>query len=49
MNEKIGFSISGYGVFVVLLAAAAFIVSQAAAGNIEMLTVVVFILNLNSG
>jgi regulator of protease activity HflC (stomatin/prohibitin superfamily) len=44
MNEKIGFSISGYGMFVVLLAAGAFIISQAAMGNIEIVTVLVFIL-----
>jgi regulator of protease activity HflC (stomatin/prohibitin superfamily) len=44
MNEKIGFSISGYGVFTALLVAAAFIVSQAAVGNIEIMTVLVFIL-----
>lgn len=44
MNEKIGFSISGYGVFTALLVAAAFIVSQAAVGNIEVMTVLVFIL-----
>jgi regulator of protease activity HflC (stomatin/prohibitin superfamily) len=44
MNEKIGFSISGYGVFIALLVAAAFILSQAAVGNIEIMTVLVFIL-----
>ncbi len=44
MNEKIGFSISGYGVFIALLVAAAFILSQAAMGNIEIMTVLVFIL-----
>ncbi len=45
MNEKKGFSINGYGIFVVLLIAAAFILRQAAVGNIELLTVVVFILS----
>jgi regulator of protease activity HflC (stomatin/prohibitin superfamily) len=44
MNEKIGFSMSGYGIFTVLLAAGAYIVSQAAAGNIEIVTVLVCIL-----
>lgn len=44
MNEKIGFSISGYGVFIAILVAAAFILSQAAMGNIEIMTVLVFIL-----
>ncbi|MCP4325143.1 MAG: SPFH domain-containing protein, partial [Alteromonadales bacterium] len=38
MNEKKGFSINGYGIFVVLLIAAAFILRQAAVGNIELLT-----------
>ena len=45
MNEKKGFSINGYGIFVVLLIAAAFILRQAAVGNIEILTVIVFILS----
>lgn len=44
MNEKIGFSINGYGIFVTLLVAGAFILSQAAIGNIEIFTVLVFIL-----
>ncbi len=43
MNEKIGFSISGDGIFGILLAAAAFVVTQAATGNIEIVTVIVFI------
>ena len=44
MNEKIGFSISGYGAFIALVVAAVFIVTQAAVGNIEIMTVGVFIL-----
>jgi len=44
MNEKIGFSISGYGIFAILLAAGTFIFSQAVMGNIEIVTVLVFIL-----
>jgi len=44
MNEKIGFSISGYGIFAMLLAGAAFIVSQAVTNNIGIPTVLVFIL-----
>jgi len=44
MNEKRGFSISGYGAFIALVVAAIFIVSQAAVGNIEVMTVLVFIL-----
>jgi regulator of protease activity HflC (stomatin/prohibitin superfamily) len=44
MNEKIGFSISGYGAFIALVVAAIFIVTQAAVGNIEIMTVGVFIL-----
>ncbi len=45
MNEKKGFSINGYGIFTMLLIAAAFILRQAAVGNIEILTVIVFILS----
>jgi regulator of protease activity HflC (stomatin/prohibitin superfamily) len=44
MNEKRGFSVSGYGAFIALVVAAIFIVSQAAVGNIEVMTVLVFIL-----
>ncbi|HBY84246.1 MAG TPA: hypothetical protein DEO86_00060 [Colwellia sp.] len=44
MNEKIGFSMNGYSVFIALLVAVAFIMSQAAMGNIEIMTVLVFIL-----
>ncbi len=46
MNEKIGFSINGYGIFVTLLIAGAFIINQAAIGNIEIVTVLVFILTV---
>jgi|TARA_B110000116_G_scaffold257204_1_gene257155 regulator of protease activity HflC (stomatin/prohibitin superfamily) len=46
MNENIGFSISGYSVFIALLAAIVFIISQAATGNIEIVTVVIFILTV---
>jgi len=35
MHEKKGFSFNGYGVFAILLAAAAFVVSQATANNIK--------------
>jgi regulator of protease activity HflC (stomatin/prohibitin superfamily) len=48
MSEKLGFSISGYGVFIVLLMAAAFIVSQVVMGNIEMTVVIVFILGASA-
>lgn len=44
MNEKIGFSMNGYSVFIALLVAVAFIMKQAAMGNIEIMTVLVFIL-----
>lgn len=44
MNEKIGFSMNGYSVFIALLVAVAFIMNQAAMGNIEIMTVLVFIL-----
>lgn len=43
MQEKTGFSINGYTVFLTLLIAAGFIINQAAIGNIEILTVLVFI------
>jgi regulator of protease activity HflC (stomatin/prohibitin superfamily) len=46
MNENIGFSISGYSVFIALLAAIVFIISQAATANIEIVTVVIFILTV---
>jgi len=46
MNEKIGFSINGYGIFVTLLIAGSFIINQAAIGNIEIVTVLVFILTV---
>ncbi|KGJ90837.1 SPFH domain-containing protein [Colwellia psychrerythraea] len=46
MNEKKGFSINGYGVFIALVVAAIFITSQAAMGNIELITVLVFILTV---
>ena len=46
MNEKIGFSISGYGIFAMLFVAGVFILSQAAAGNIEIVTVLVFVLTV---
>ncbi len=44
MNEKRGFSINGYGVFIALLVASIFIVRQAAMGSIEIMAVLVFIL-----
>ena len=46
MNEKIGFSISGYGAFIALLVAAIFIVSQAVMGTIEITAVLAFILTV---
>lgn len=46
MNEKKGFSINGYGAFIALVVAAIFITSQAAMGNIELMTVLVFILTV---
>ena len=48
MNEKIGFSISGYGAFIALLVAAIFIVSQAVMGTIEITAVLAFILTVAS-
>lgn len=46
MNEKIGFSINGYGIFAVLLAAAVFIFTKAAAADIGISTVAVFVLSI---
>ncbi len=46
MNEKKGFSINGYSAFIALVVAAIFITSQAAMGNIELMTVLVFILTV---
>ncbi|WP_440876077.1 SPFH domain-containing protein [Thalassotalea sp. PLHSN55] len=46
MNEKKGFSISGYGVFAILVATSIYIITQAAIGNIEIATVLTFILTI---
>ncbi len=46
MNEKIGFSVNGYGVFVVLLAVAGFMLIQAVAGNIDALSVIIFVVSV---
>ncbi|MBU2893793.1 SPFH domain-containing protein [Colwellia sp. D2M02] len=44
MQEKKGFSLNGYAVFVILLVIAGFVLSQAATNNINIATVIVAIL-----
>ena len=41
MNDKVGFSINGYAVFIVLLVAAAFVFKQSTMGDINLLTILV--------
>ena len=41
MNDKVGFSINGYAVFIVLLVAAVFVFKQSTMGDINLLTILV--------
>jgi regulator of protease activity HflC (stomatin/prohibitin superfamily) len=48
MNDKVGFSINGYAVFIVLIVAAVFVFKQSAMGDINLLTTLVALTSLFS-